>query len=151
MLLSLGYPCVLRFDLCHFGFFERRPTRAVTNLPLESWDGKLCTHSDHPKLASSAILGIRRPDSMLKEIAASLVRTLSGSSVARPAQALQNPLGSDFAPSLGQERPRWTAQGAAPAGSFSLWPDQPSHRRSTRQRPLGPWRRRRPRSLPNPT
>ena len=27
----------LHFDLCHFGFFERRPARAVTNLPSLGW------------------------------------------------------------------------------------------------------------------
>ncbi|CAE7894142.1 Rbm17, partial [Symbiodinium necroappetens] len=36
-----------------------RPFRAVTNLLLESWDGKFCTHPDHPKLTHSGTLGIR--------------------------------------------------------------------------------------------
>ena len=116
---------VIHFDLCHFGFFERRPTRAVTNLPLEAWDGKFCTHSDHPKSTSTGARGVRRPESMLKEIAASLVRTLRGPSVERPAHTSLHPTGSDCAPSLRQERPRWTAHGAAPVGA-AVHPALPS-------------------------
>ena len=39
----------LHFDLCYFGFVASRPTRAVTNLFLGDWNGKLCVHSEHPK------------------------------------------------------------------------------------------------------
>ena len=70
-------------------------------------------------------MGTRRPESMLKEIAASLVRMLSGSSIGRPVQAFLNPLESDLDPLLGQERPGWTAQGAVPVGAGVL-PSLPS-------------------------
>ena len=116
---------VLHFDLCSFGFFERRPTRAVTNLPLDTWDGRFCTHSVHMQPTSSGTQGIRRPESMLKEIAASLVRTLHGPSVERLAHAASNPTDSDCAESLGKEHDRWTDLGAAPAGA-AVHPALPS-------------------------
>ena len=43
---------------------------------------------------------------MLKEVAASLVRMLSGSSIGRPVQGLLNPLETGLDPSLRQDRPR---------------------------------------------
>ncbi|CAE7692891.1 MKK3 [Symbiodinium sp. KB8] len=70
-------------------------------------------------------LGIRRPESMLKEIAASLVRTLHGPSVERLAHAASNPTDSDCAESLGKEHDRWTDLGAAPAGA-AVHPALPS-------------------------
>ena len=66
----------LHFDLCHFAVVASRPTRAVTNLPLGDWNGKMCVHSEHPKAVIQDLAVTRRPEAMLQAIATSLVRTL---------------------------------------------------------------------------